>query len=127
MYKKMFFLIITVLTTQVLFAQNSNLEIQLSKHPNTQANYELKIQVRFAGQIESGLLIELPASIKVVPSAIELNNNPLWLKNISSIPDSDSVVNWELIPDGLILRFKDNLLKVNDLLNVTCISHILKM
>jgi hypothetical protein len=112
---------------QLVWAQNPNLEINLTKRAGTQAEWELNIRLSLTNNLDSGLLIELPSRIKTAPAAVKINDKDIWLKNDPSFPESESVVNWESTADGLVLRFKKNVLKAFDRLSVNCASHIEKM
>lgn len=127
MHSRLLILLLSFFIVQLLWAQNSNLEINLTKRSGAQADWELTLQLSLTNNLDSGLLIELPSRIKTAPAAVKINDKDIWLKNDSSFPESESVVNWESTADGLVFRFKKNLLKAFDRLSVNCASHIEKM
>lgn len=127
MYSRLSILLLSFFIVQLLWAQNPTLEINLTKRAGAQSDWELNMQLSLTNNLDSGLLIELPPGIKTAPAAVKINDKDIWLKNDSSFPESESVVNWELTTDGLVLRFKKNLLNSFDKLSVNCASHIEKM
>lgn len=113
--------------TAALFAQNPNdLNLQLSKHPNTSNEWDLTIDLSLDQQIDSALLFEFPQWITAVPSSVQLNDQTLWLKNSTDTPESDTVVTWQIGADGLGLHFKDGLIKNGDRVNVKCLLNVKK-
>ena len=66
---------------QLLLAQLSNLSIQINDIAASASNKELTAQLTATADIQAGFLISLPAEIKMIPLAIEINQNNLALLN----------------------------------------------
>lgn len=112
-----------ILFATTIFAQNSNLEMRIEKIQNTD-NWEFNLQYNFENSTDTGIFIELPTNFKVTPVSININNEEMWLKNSSESTDNDSVIHWETVENGLILRFNDDLIQPASQLSLKCISQI---
>ena len=107
----------------VLLAQDSGLNIEIQKIQNTN-NWEFNLQYQFTIPVVIGLFIELPDDFVVTPISIKVNDQDLWLKNTNEVSENDSVIHWEYVENGLILRFSDNLLQSGNRLSLNGLSSI---
>ena len=114
-------LMIGVLTLN-LFSQQTNLTINLNPMPNTTRDYAIEINLVLPITPADGVAIEVPQEISIIPVALSLNDSQLWLQNILSIPSQDSVVAWQMVPEGIMMVFKNGLFKTGDEIKLQCIS-----
>jgi hypothetical protein len=104
--------------SHLLLAQTSDLSVQISDIAASSANKEMTLQLTAAASLQSGLLIQLPADIKMIPLAIEINQNNPALLNSDQPSGSDVVVNWELVPEGVAFIFATGQLLAGDQLRI---------
>jgi hypothetical protein len=112
---------ISILTLN-LFSQQTNLSVNLNPIPNTTRDYTVEINLVLPITPADGVAIEAPQEISLIPVAISINESQLWLQNLSSIPSQDSVVAWQLVPQGMLMVFKNGLFKSGDEIKLRCIS-----
>jgi len=72
-------------------------------------------------KLQPGVLIEFPDEIRIVPVSVKVNEKNYWLKNYNKIPEIDSVTNWQLTEEGLVLLFKENQVLNGDQLMINCL------
>ena len=119
MYRS-FILILLIFCSVQLLAQSNPLQIELTPlQSDVQVNLSWRSTVR-----PTGLLLNVPAEVQLIPISIEIDNRSIWLKNDAAIPDRDSVVSWQSTPDGLVLLFQEGLLDNGTLLEVRCHSNL---
>lgn len=99
--------VITALFSQILFAQQKNLTVQLQPVPKSAVNWETTLILEAQSGMENGLLIELPAGIKIVPVSVRLNDIDMYLQNVNEIPTNESVITWNLAEEGMVLLFSE--------------------
>jgi hypothetical protein len=97
--------LITVLFSQILFAQQNELAVDLKPVAESDINWETTLTLDAQSGMESGLLIEVPAGIKMVPLNVRINDKDLYLQNKGETPSIDSAINWELSAEGVTLFF----------------------
>ena len=57
--------------------------------------------------MENGLLIEIPSGLKMVLLSVRINQNEMFLQNTNETSSIESVISWDLSPEGVILLFQD--------------------
>lgn len=119
------FLFIVLLLSEVLVAQNTQLEVRLSKIANSN-NWEFLVDISLTENPGSGFVVNLPDHIKAVPVAIKLNGTDLWLKNSAEPPSSATVVHWEVVDSSLVLKCSADLLKAQDRLELNLMTQLSK-
>jgi hypothetical protein len=97
----------TALFSQILFAQQNDLAIDLQPVADSAVNWETTLTLDGQTGMENGLLIELPSGIRMAPVNATINDNQLFLQNSIEISEKESVLSWELSPEGILLRFQD--------------------
>ena len=95
------------LFAQTLLAQPGDLAINLQPVRDSAVNWEATLTLEAQNGMENGLLIELPAGVKMVPLSARLNETELFLQNLDQAPASESVVNWDLTDEGVVLFFAE--------------------
>lgn len=118
---KLFLSILIVTIFSIAMAQENNLTIELQKIQNTD-NWEFNLNYEFNNSASNGILIELPSNFKVSPTSIRISEQEMWLKNSDEPCDNDSVIHWENIDDGLIIRFAEDVIQPTTQLSVKCIA-----
>ena len=106
--------LLTAFFSQILFAQQNNLALDIQPVSESGVNWETTLTLDTQSGMENGLLIEVPAGIKMVPLTARINTDEMLLQNTSQIPSKDNVVSWELSDEGLILYFQDGQLNSGD-------------
>jgi len=102
----------------LLLAQMSDLSVQISDIAASSSNKEMTLQLTAAASMQSGLLIQLPADIKMIPLAIEINQNIPALLNSDQLSGSDDVVSWDLVNEGVAFIFAPGQLLAGDQLRI---------
>jgi hypothetical protein len=102
------------LFSQMLFAQQNDLQVDLQPVSGSDVNWETTLTLDAEPGMENGLLVEIPAGIKMVPLSARLNDNIYYLQNKSELPENESVINWELSEEGIILFFPQGAYNAGD-------------
>jgi hypothetical protein len=77
--------------------------------------------------MENGVLIEIPGEIKMVPLNARINQNDMLLQNTQETPSVESVVSWDLTPEGIMLFFREGQVNSGDQIVIkTMITRIKK-
>ena len=103
-----------VLFAQILFAQPGDLAVNLQPISPSDINWEMTLIMNAPAGTQSGFLIEIPPTIKMVPLSVRINQADLWLQNAAQVSASDSVVSWVFMPDGVSFLFKEGQLTIGD-------------
>jgi len=106
--------LITAIFSQIVFAQQNDLTIDLQPVADSKINWETTLTLVASDDVSSGMLIEIPSAIKMVPLGTRINQNEMLLQNKSEVPSTDSVICWDLSKDGIILLFRDGQLNSGD-------------
>jgi hypothetical protein len=106
--------LVSVLFAQILFAQPGDLSVNLIKISPSDINWEMTLTLNAPAGTQSGFLIEIPSTIKMVPLSVRINQTDLWLQNSDQVATSDSVVNWVFMPDGVSFLFREGQLTPGD-------------
>jgi len=115
-----FILMMLVFSSTVIFAQSNPLQIELAAlQADVQVNMSWRATLRPAG-----LLIAFPSDVQLVPISMAIDNRSLWLLNDSAVPARDSVIAWQITPEGLILLFREGLIENNQVLELSCHSNL---
>ena len=104
----------TALISQILFAQQTMLSVDQQPVAESEINWETTLTLSVQNNMENGFLIEIPAEIKMVPLSARINQNDMLLQNTQEAPSSESVVCWDLSPEGINLFFQDGQLNTGD-------------
>jgi hypothetical protein len=118
------FSIILFISTAWLYGQQNRLQVSIKALPQSQADWEMTLNWESGIALNGGILFQLPAGINMVPLSIQLDGAELWLLKGNSVPQQDSVVVWQVTPQGLILLFKSNLVKAGDGMLIRCQAQI---
>lgn len=124
MRNRMIYLFIGLFFSQILYAQNADLSVQLTKNGSSERSWQLQMQLNFSLTPEAGLLVEFPGQWVLAPGAIYVNDTAYWLKQSANQPTADTVVHWDTNESGLILYFKDRSLQAGDRLQISCAAHL---
>ena len=109
---------ITVFFSQVLFAQQNNLTIDLQPVGDSTINWETTLSLIAPDGVENGMLIEIPVGLKMVPLSTSINQTDMLLQNKTEVPSTDSVICWDISPQGIILIFRNGQLNSGDQITV---------
>ena len=107
-----------------LFAQQNEIELALNPLPGTQSDWEFQLSLDFKISPANGLVIELPDEIKLIPVSIKINGAEVWLQNIITVPERDSVIAWQTVSEGIILLYKKKLVQSGDMFTMKCMATI---
>ena len=103
---------------QLLLAQLSDLSVQISDIAASSSNKEMTVQLTAAAAIQDGLMVQLPADIKMIPLAIEINQKNPALLNSDQLSGSEDVVSWDLVAEGIAFIFAPGQLLAGDQLRI---------
>ena len=118
-------LIITLFSTY-LFAQQTNLTIDVQPVTDSAANWETTMSFTMQNSVASGVLFELPTGLKMVPLSVRINQNDMLLQNTSDTPSRESVISWDLSPEGIMLFFRPGQVNSGDQVEVRTMSTVIK-
>ena len=118
--------LITALFSQILLAQQNNLTIDLQPVAESKVNWEATLTFDALNGMQNGILIEVPAGLKMVPLTARINQNEMLLQNIKETPSKESVICWELSPEGIILFFRDGQFNAGDRLIIKTMTTLIK-
>lgn len=118
--------LITAIFSQILLAQQNNLTIDLQPVKESKVNWEATLTVDALNGMQNGILIEVPAGLKMVPLTVRINQNEMFLQNIKEIPSKESVICWDLSPEGIILFFSDGRFNTGDRLIIKTMTTLIK-
>ncbi len=120
--KKIFaFSLLLLLFSLPVFAQPGNLAIRMNPLPNTPYDWELTFDFVAPVNADGAFVLQLPEGLLPVPFTVKINGNTLWLQNLLTVPEDDSVIAWQFIPEGLLLLFKPGVLKQGDRVEINCL------
>ncbi len=108
------------------WAQNKNLDIALTPIANTKTDWEFRLSGKLNFNPEDGIVIQIPGEMMIVPISVSVNGKKMWMQNLLTVPEKDSVIAWQIVPEGLMLLFKRGLIRQGDQLNLLCIANLLK-
>jgi hypothetical protein len=118
--------LLTAIFSQILFAQQNNLAVDLQPVAESDINWEATLSLDAEVGMESGLLIEVPAGIKMVPLNVRINDKDLYLQNKRQTPSNESVINWDLSAEGVTLFFPDGQYNSGDRLELKMMTSQIK-
>ena len=103
MIKKLAAVFILILSINIVYGQNGQLQINGQKKG---AN-ESELQAAFipGGTLQNGFAIKLPADVKSSLLAVQLDGTDLWLKSSPQKPEKADAVHWQNNSDGFTLLF----------------------
>ena len=116
------FVLITVLFSQILFAQQNDLTVDLKPVSDSNVNWETTLTLNAQNGTEKGFLIEVPAGVKMAPISARINQNELFLQNLNDIPSEESIICWTLLPEGLAFFFREGQFNPGDQIVVTTMT-----
>ena len=116
-----FLCIVFLFITADIIAQDLRLGLTVQRIAQTKSNWDLNIILNSSMKLHPGVLIEFPNEIRIVPVSVKVNEKNYWLKNYNKIPEIDSVTNWQLTEEGLVLLFKENQVLNGDQLMINCL------
>ncbi|MCK5454438.1 MAG: hypothetical protein KAJ16_08750, partial [Calditrichia bacterium] len=118
-YRILYFLIFALFITS-LYAQSNDLVVNVSRMSEDTADLEATFSWQSSRNIQSGLVFTLSENMQAVPVSIRVDNREMWLKKGLETPANDTIICWDLAPEGLILLFSDGLISNNTSLDVRC-------
>jgi len=74
-------------------------------------NWETTLTLDARSGMENGLLIEIPSGLKMVLLSVQ---NEMFLQNTNETSSIESVISWDLSPEGVILLFQDGQFTAGD-------------
>ena len=118
--------LITLFFAQILVAQPGDLSIDLQQISQSDINWEMILTMNAPAGTQSGFMIQMPASIKMVPVSVRINQADWWLLNTAQVSESDSVVSWVFMPDGVSFLFRDGQLVIGDEIEIKAVITMLQ-
>ena len=120
MVNRILFLIILPLLFTSLYAQSNDLIVNVNRMSGDTPDLEATFSWQSSRNIQSGLIFTLSENMTALPISIRLDDREMWLIKGLENPSNDTIVSWELSPDGLILLFSNGLVDNNSNLDVRC-------
>jgi len=121
-----FSLFIVLIFILELFAQSNDIQVKIRSIPGSEVDWEFELSVVLPVSPSQGFILEIPEEIVPIPVAVRANEKDLWLQNISSIPERDSVIAWQTVNNGIMFLFRDKLLQAGDRLVIKFMATVLK-
>jgi hypothetical protein len=118
--------LLTAFLSQILFAQQNDLAIDLQPVSGSNINWETTLTLDAQSGMENGLLIELPAGIKMVPVIARINADDMYLQNKSETPSIEKLICWDLTAEGVVLYFQDGQFNSGDRLVIKTMTSQIK-
>ena len=106
--------LITAVFSQIVFAQQNDLSVDVQPVLDSNINWETTITLDAQNGMENGLLIEIPSGLKMVLLSVRINQNEMFLQNTNETSSIESVISWDLSPEGVILLFQDGQFTTGD-------------
>ncbi|GAB4378918.1 MAG: hypothetical protein Kow0042_27830 [Calditrichia bacterium] len=112
-----FFLLFIFLVTPLL-SQPSSLAIRLQNIPDTEGEWELRATLNLNQNLANGFVVQVSENMPMIPVTVRLNNRSVWLQNLLSVPQRDSVIAWQKVTDGIMFLCQDDFLKAGDVMEI---------
>ncbi len=109
-------LLIGLLLSMPLLAQNMGLNPEVSNTFSDAHNFKMKIIFDLSSPLQSGFYIQLPSGIEATPTTIFLEGKELWLKQAESVPQKQDIIHWSRQDNGILFLFADGILTSGRLL-----------
>ena len=118
--------LICIFLISPFIAQAQDLDLIFERQGDDNLNWEMTIIFTVTNATQSGMLVEIPEQIRVVPMNVQINQNDIWMQNSEQVPQIDSLTTWHSVDEGLIFLFRDGLLSSTDQLQMTCMATLLE-
>jgi hypothetical protein len=118
-YRLLILVLLGIFLTSV-YSQDNSLQISANPMDDSSSDFEITFSWSSANAVGDGLGILVPLQVKVVPRAVRVNNQELWLKKSLEKPEQPAVVCWSESEDGLFLFFAEGFLQGESNLEVRC-------
>lgn len=105
-----------------LFGQQNRAAISLLPIPGSDGEWEFNLNVDLPIAPANGFVLEIPEGVELIPIAMQINKHDVYLQNILTIPQRDSVIAWQRVSTGLLLLCRKNLLDAGENFSLKCIS-----
>lgn len=116
----LFLILMSLLFSTQIFSQANQLQVSL----NSKSNSETALDIQFTWSNNftptDGLVIESTQPMMLIPVSVQINGENIWLQNLSSLPENDSVVTWQTSSNSLIFLLRNGLVQEGDVINVNC-------
>jgi hypothetical protein len=116
----LFYIITSLLFFTQVFSQANQLQVSLSNKSNSEKALEIQFTWSSNFTPTDGLVIESTQPMMLIPVSVQINGENIWLQNLSSVPENDSVVTWQSSSNGLIFLLRNGLVQEGDVINVNC-------
>ncbi len=121
-----FSLFIVLVFLLELFAQNNDLQVTVKPISGSEVDWEVELSTVLPISPARGFVLEIPEEIVPIPVAVRANGKDLWLQNIASVPERDSVIAWQTVNSGIMFLYRDRLLQAGDRLTIKFIASVFK-
>jgi len=106
-------------------AQSTVSEIRLDRTAGSQKDWTINVTIDLSENMRDGLALELPGRVKIIPVSVQLNDQPVWLKQSEEAPALENTLTWFEDDSGrVVLRFTEDRLRAGDRLVVECATHM---
>lgn len=116
----LFSILMSLLFCTQIFSQADQLQVSL----NSKSNNETALDIQFTWSSNfaptDGLVIESAQSMMLIPVSVQINGENIWLQNLSSLPENDSVITWQTSSNSLIFLLRNRMVQEGDVINVNC-------
>lgn len=117
-------LLILFLIIAPALAQQTGASIDITPIPESDSDWEFNLNLDLTSSLSNGILLETPQEVMLIPISLRINQEEMWLQNILSVPDRDSVIAWQNMPQGIMLIAKSDLLNSGDNIQLKCMANI---
>lgn len=116
----LFSILMSLLFSTQIFSQADQLQVLL----NSKSDNETALDIQFTWSSNftptDGLIIESAQSMMLIPVSVRINGENIWLQNLSSLPENDSVITWQTSSNSLIFLLRNGMVQEGDVINVNC-------
>jgi hypothetical protein len=104
---------------------NNSFDISMEPLAESKKDWDMVLTIELNESLRDGLSLEFPNHVKMVPTAVQLGDEKLWLKKSTDAPIMEQTLTWFEDDSGrVILRFTENRLNAGDRLVISCATHI---
>ena len=96
------FLVLVMLFSLSLSAQNLTLAFNVTNTFSDDHNFRMNVTASLPASVQNGFFIQLPAGVQATPRSVLSAKKALWLKEDATLPAQRGVVHWSRQNSGIL-------------------------
>ncbi len=100
-------LLIGLLLSMTLQAQNASQPLKISNTFSDVHNFNMKVIYELSSPLQTGFYLYLPAGIKATPKKVSLADKEFWLKESDSVPQKQDIIHWSRQDNSILILVAD--------------------